>query len=291
MPKIHPQAVVESGAELAPDVEVGPFCVVGGGVKLGPGTRLLHHVSIVGDTTVGARNVFFPFSSIGAEPQDISFHGEPSRTVIGDDNTFRESVTVSRGTAKDALITRIGSRNLIMACCHIAHDCELEDEVIMANNVLLGGHVRVEQRVNFGGASVVHHFTTVGRYAFVGGMTRITRDVPPYMTIEGIPPKVWMVNKVGLERRGVVAETVAQLKEAHRLLFRTDMLWEDAFRELLARPDCADEVRYLVEFCRRTNDGVKGRAKERYRAHTVANAAAAPGDGHREREAADEAEE
>ena len=266
MASVHPTAFVDPGAELAADVEVGPFSYVGPGVKIGAGSRLRNHVSIVGDTTVGARNTFHPFASIGAEPQDMSFRGEPSRTVIGDDNTFRESVTVSRGTAKDRLLTRIGSRNLFMACCHVAHDCELEDEIIMANNVLLGGHVRVEERVTFGGASVVHHFATIGRYAFVGGMTRIVRDVPPFMTIEGIPPKVWMVNKIGCERRGVTPAAVAQLKEAHRLLFRTDMLWDDAFDELTARADCAAEVRYLVEFCRRMNDGVRGRAKERARA-------------------------
>ncbi|HVY60291.1 MAG TPA: acyl-ACP--UDP-N-acetylglucosamine O-acyltransferase [Planctomycetota bacterium] len=266
MPSIHPTAVVSPRAELADDVEVGAFSLVGDGVRIGPGTRLKSHVSITGDTTIGARNVFFPFASIGAEPQDMSFRGEPSRTEIGDDNTFRESVTVSRGTAKDRLLTRIGSRNLVMACCHIAHDCELEDEIIMANNVLLGGHVRVEERVTFGGASVVHHFATIGRYAFVGGMTRIVRDVPPFMTIEGIPPKVWMVNKIGCERRGMAPAALAQLKEAHRLLFRTDVLWEDAFEELTAREDCAAEVRYLVEFCRKMSDGVKGRAKEKLRA-------------------------
>jgi len=264
MSKIHALAHVDPAAVIGRDVEVGPFCYVGAGVKLGEATRLLNHVSIVGDTTVGARNTFFPFCSIGAEPQDISFHGEPSRTEIGDENVFRELVTVSRGTAKERLLTSVGNRNLIMAGCHIAHDCELENEIIMANNVLLGGHVQVESCVTFGGASVVHHYTTVGRNAFVGGMTRIARDVPPFMTVEGIPPKVWMVNKVGCERRGISAQALAQLKEAHRLLFRTDMLWEDAFEELLAS-DPTPEIRYLVEFCRRMNDGAKGRSRERLR--------------------------
>lgn len=274
MPKIDPSAVVRPGARLADDVFVGPFCFVDDGVEIGAGTRLLSHVAVTGLTKIGARNTFFPFASIGAEPQDISYRGEPSRTEIGDDNVFRESVTVSRGTAKERLLTSIGSKNLIMACCHIAHDCELLDEIIMANNVLLGGHVRVEERVTFGGASVVHHYATIGRLAFIGGMTRCARDVAPYMTVEGIPPKVWMVNKVGCERRGVTPEAMQQLKEAHRLLFRTDVLWEDAFTELLARPDCAEEVRYLVDFCRRMNDGVKGRGKERMRASAKAAATA-----------------
>lgn len=262
MARIHANAHVDLKAELADDVEVGPFCYIGADVTIGAGSRLLNNVSVRGPCTIGARNIIFPFCSIGAEPQDISFRNEPSRTEIGDDNTLRECVTVNRGTAKSKLLTKVGSRNLIMACCHVAHDCELEDDIIMANGCLLGGHVKVERCATFGGASVVHHFATVGRYAFIGGMTRVSRDVPPYMIVEGIPPKVWMINKVGLERRGVSPEAVGQLKEAHRLLYRTDMLWEDAFRELLSRPDCTDEVRYLVESCRRISDGAKGRAKE-----------------------------
>lgn len=263
MARIHPLACVDPKAELAEDVEVGPFCYVGPDVTIGSGSQLLNNVSVHGPTTIGAKNRFFPFASIGAEPQDISFHGEPSRTEIGDRNTFREGVTVNRGTAKDQLLTKIGNDNLIMACCHIAHDCMLGDGIIMANGALLGGHVRVESNVTFGGAAVVHHFVTIGRLAFVGGMTRVSKDVPPYMTVEGNPSKVWMVNRVGCERRGISPESIAQLKKAHRLLFRTDMLWEDAFQEMLARPDCCDEVRYLVEFLRRVHDeGAKGRARQ-----------------------------
>ena len=263
MPRIHPLACVDPTAELADDVVVGPFSYIDAKVKIGAGTEVLNNVSIHGPITIGEKNRFFPFCSIGAEPQDISFHGEPSWTEIGDGNTFREGVTVNRGTAKDKLVTRIGNKNLIMACCHIAHDCVLEDGIIMANSCLLGGHVRVERGVTFGGVGVVHHFTTIGRLAFVGGMTRVTKDVPPYMTLEGNPSKVWMVNKVGCERRGVPQESIAQLKEAHRLLFRTDLVWEEAFQDLLARPDCCEEVRYLVDFLRRVSDqGAKGRARQ-----------------------------
>ena len=266
MPEIHPLSFVDPKAEIADDVEVGPFSYVGAGVRLGPGTRLLHHVSIVGRTTVGARNTFYPFCSIGAEPQDVSYRGEDTRTVIGDGNTFRECVTVHRATMKERQVTSIGSRGLFMACCHIAHDCIVEDDVILANGVLLGGHVHVESCAVFGGASVVHHFATIGRLAFVGGMTRVARDVPPYMVYEGNPPKVWMVNKVGCARRGIPPASIEQLKRAHRLLFRTDMTWEEAFGELLAHPECCDEVRYLVDFLRRTGGGVRGRAREAMRA-------------------------
>jgi UDP-N-acetylglucosamine acyltransferase len=263
MARIHPLAHVDPKAELAEDVEVGPFSYVGPGVTIGAGSQLLNNVSIHGPSTIGAKNRFFPFSAIGGEPQDISFRGEPSRTEIGDGNTFRECVTVNRGTAKERLLTKIGSGNLIMACCHIAHDCELEDGIIMANGTLLGGHVHVESCVTFGGAAVVHHFATIGRLAFIGGMTRVPKDVPPYMTIEGSPAKIWMVNKVGCERRGVPADSIAQLKEAHRLLFRTDLTWEEAFDELTGKPDCSDEVRYLVDFLRRVSEkGAKGRARQ-----------------------------
>ncbi len=263
MPRIHQMACVDPKAVLADDVEVGPHCFVGPEVTIGAGSRLMNNVSIHGPATIGARNRFFPFASIGAEPQDISFHGEPSRLEIGDGNTFREGVTVNRGTAKDRLLTKIGNNNLLMACTHVAHDCVLEDGIIMANGVLLGGHVHVESFVTFGGASVVHHFATVGRLAFIGGMTRVPKDVPPYMTIEGSPAKVWMVNKVGCERRGIGEDSIRQLKEAHRLLFRTDLTWEEAFEEILGRPGCCAEAQYLVEFLKRqTEMGAKGRARQ-----------------------------
>ncbi|MFC1706989.1 acyl-ACP--UDP-N-acetylglucosamine O-acyltransferase [Planctomycetota bacterium] len=262
MPKVHALAFVESSASLAHDVEVGPFCVVGPDVTIGAGSRLVSNVAISGPTTIGRDNVFYPFCSIGAEPQDISFRGEPARTEIGDRNTFRENCQVNRGTAKDRLLTTVGSDNLIMACCHIAHDCALGDSIIMANNTLLGGHVQVESNVTFGGAAVVHHFVTIGKLAFIGGMTRVPKDVPPFMTLEGNPAKVWMVNKVGCERRGVGPAAIEQLKEAHRLLFRSEKTWEESLAELAERDDLTEEVGYLVDFCQRVNKGPKGRVLE-----------------------------
>lgn len=264
MPKIHALAAVEPGAEIGEGAEIGPFCVVGSEARIGAGTRLLSNVSVTGITTIGEQNIFYPFSSIGAEPQDISFRGEPARTEIGDRNTFREGVQVNRGTAKDQLLTKVGSDNLVMACCHIAHDCVIEDNVIMANNTLLGGHVHVESCVTFGGAAVVHHFVTVGRLAFIGGMTRVPKDVPPFMTLEGNPAKVWMVNKVGCDRRGITPESIDQLKEAHRMLFRSDMSWDEALTTLEARDDLTEDMIYLIDFCRRMQnlDGQKGRMQE-----------------------------
>lgn len=262
MAKIHPLAHVDPNAELHDNVEVGPFCYVGAGVVLGARTVLMNNVSVHGPTRIGEDNVFFPFCSIGADPQDLSFHGEDSRTEIGDRNRFRENCTVHRGTAKDELLTRVGNDNLIMACSHIAHDCMIDDHVVMANNVLLGGHVHVESFVTFGGSAVVHQFATVGELAFVGGMTGVRKDLPPYMTLEGTPAKVWMVNKVGCMRRGVSAHGISQLKEAHRLLYRSDMSWEEVFELLEERDDQTPEIRTLLAFCRRIESGHKGRARE-----------------------------
>jgi UDP-N-acetylglucosamine acyltransferase len=267
--QIHPLAVVDPGATIGEDCEIGPFCVVGAGVKLGPRNKLLNNVTIVGDTTIGEGNVFYPAASIGAVPQDLSFHGEPARLAIGSFNTFRECCQVNRGTAKGGLVTSVGDRNLIMACTHIAHDCVLEDSVILANNTLLGGHVKVESFATLAGAVVVHHFATIGRLAFVGGMTRVAKDVPPYMTMEGNPPKIWCVNKVGCERRGMSAEAMDELKEAHRLLFRTEMPWDEAFSILEGRGDISAECRYLMEFLRRTEAGKLGRAREAMRTAPV----------------------
>jgi UDP-N-acetylglucosamine acyltransferase len=259
---IHPLASVDPKAELANDVSVGPFCLVGPDVKIGARTRLLSHVSVTGDTRLGEDNLFFPFCSIGAEPQDISFRGESARTEIGDRNTFRECCQVSRGTAKDKLLTRIGSGNLIMACAHIAHDCVIEDDIIIANNVLLGGHVWVQSQVVFGGAAVVHHYVTVGRLAFIGGMTRVPKDVPPFMLLEGNPAKVWMTNKVGCERRGFSPEAMQQLKDAHRLLYRSDKSWEAGFVELEERENQTPELCELLAFCRCLDSAPNGRALE-----------------------------
>jgi UDP-N-acetylglucosamine acyltransferase len=277
MTKIHPQAYVDPSAEIGEDVEIGPFCFVGAEVTIGRGTRLMNNVSVHGPTSIGCDNLFFPFCSVGSEPQDLSFQGERSRTEIGDRNTFRECVTIHRGTAKDECLTKVGSDNLLMACAHVAHDCVIEDHVIMANSVLLGGHVLVESHATFGGAAVVHHFTTVGRMAFVGGMTRITKDVPPFMTVEGNPPKVWMVNKIGCSRRGVAEESIEQLKEAHRLLFRSDSSWEEALELLGGRPDVSPELRYLLEFCRRCDAGIKGRSRELIRVRHEQQAGGAGG--------------
>ena len=256
---IHPTA------EIDDDVEIGPFSHVGEGVRIGRGTVLMNNVTIHGPTVIGERNTFFPGAVIGALPQDLSYHGEDSRLIIGDDNVFRECVTRNRGTAKGDGATRVGSRNLLMACCHVAHDCILEDEIIIANGVLLGGHVRVESCATFGGVAAVHHFATIGKMAFVGGLTRIVKDVPPFMTVEGNPSRVWCVNVVGCRRHGLTREAIDALKEAHKIIFRREGGWKDAFEEIESRNDLCEEVQYLIDFLREVEKGKQGRARERLR--------------------------
>jgi UDP-N-acetylglucosamine acyltransferase len=253
---IHPTA------EIGAEVEIGPFCYIGPNARIGDGTKLHNGVTLVANTVLGEGNEVFTGAVIGAVPQDKKYRGEDSWVLIGDHNTIRESVTIHGGTAKGGGITRLGSRNLIMASCHIAHDCIIEDEVTMANNVLLGGHVKVESRASFGGLAAIHHFVTVGRYAFVGGLARVTQDVPPFMLVEGNPVRVWSINKVGLRRNGVSPAAMRALKEAHKLVFRSRAPRREVFERLLAQyPDVA-EIRTLVEFLLSIESGNQGRARQ-----------------------------
>jgi len=214
MTALHPSALVDPAAQLAPDVRVGPNCVIEGPVRLGPGCVLYPGVTILGHTSVGEGNVFFPGVVVGAPPQDLKFEGEVTYVEIGDRNHFREHVTVHPGTAKGGGLTRIGSDNLLMAGCHVAHDCRVGDRTILSNHVLLAGHVRVGDRAILNGASACHHFTTIGRLAYVGGLTRLTQDVHPFTVVEGHPARVRACNAVGMTRAGIPAEDVAVVRDA-----------------------------------------------------------------------------
>jgi UDP-N-acetylglucosamine acyltransferase len=262
--EIHETAVVREGARIAAGVKIGPYCVIGSRVSIGEGSMLFNHVTIVGNTTLGRNNKIYQNAVIGTWPQDISFSGTDTRVVIGDDNVMREGVTIHCGTHKADHVTRIGNGNYFMAYSHIAHDCEIGDGVIMANGVQLGGHVKLEDRANVGGLAALHHFVTVGRLAFVGGLTRVVRDVPPFMTVEGNPSKVRCVNVVGCSRNGVSRETIEALKEAHRILYRSGA----PLREAMARLEetgPVGEVRELIEFLRSSGKGRQGRGREALR--------------------------
>ncbi len=250
---------------MADDVKVGPNCVIGELVSIGAGTVLMAGVVMDGRTEIGARNLFFPHAVVGTAPQDLKFVGEDSRLVIGSDNTFREHITVNKGTAKGGGITSIGDSNLFMACSHVAHDCTIGSNIVMANNVLLAGHVTIQDHAQLSGAVGVHHFTTVGRMSFIGGLTRIVRDVPPYMIVEGNPARVRGVNVVKVERLGFDETRIRALKDAYRTMWKTDAHYSESLAALDSRKDLTEEVRFLVDFLRRTDTGEHGRALESLR--------------------------
>jgi UDP-N-acetylglucosamine acyltransferase len=227
--RIHPTALIEPGATLHETVEVGPFAVIGESVSIAAGTRIGAHAVIQGRVTLGQDNLIFPGAVIGLEPQDVAYRGESSQVVIGDRNQFREYVTIHRATQGDA-VTRIGNDNLLMVQAHVGHNCCLEDHITIANGVSLGGYVHVESRVVIGGMAGVHQWVRVGKLAMVGALSKITRDVPPFMIVDGNPPRVKGLNKVGLARNGV--EDYAALRAAYRLLYQSKEPFRDALTQL-----------------------------------------------------------
>ena len=216
---VHPTSVVDPGAKLAEGVEVGPLCVVGAGVTIGVGTRLLGSCTILGPTTLGARNVVHPYAVLGGAPQDRTYAGEPTTLIIGDDNDIREHVTMSRGTKKDRGTTTVGDRGLFMAGAHVAHDCEVGSDVVLANATLLGGHVKVGSGVVTGGGVAIAPFVRIGRIAFLAGGAMVERDIPPFVIAAGDRARVRAPNHVGLRRHGVPEASIAALDRAHRSLF------------------------------------------------------------------------
>jgi UDP-N-acetylglucosamine acyltransferase len=231
-PRIHPTAVVDSHAEVDPSVEIGPYCVVAGGVVLGAETRLGSHVVIDGPASIGARNVIHPFAVLGGEPQHKRHQGGPTRLLVGDANVIREHVTIHRGT--DGGTTSIGSHNLLMVGCHVAHDVSLGSHTTIANGVQLAGHGVVEDYATFGGLAGIAQRVRVGESAFVAAGAMVERDVPPFVIVQGDRARVRALNKVGLRRRGVSEESIAALERAFRALFASARTQREATRELAA---------------------------------------------------------
>ena len=219
MNQIHPSAVIDSKAQLGKGVEIGPFCYVGPEVVLGDGVRLISHVTIAGRTEVGALTTFYPFASIGHCPQDLKYKGEPSQLILGKNNTIREYVTLQPGTEGGGMITKIGNNNLFMASVHVAHDCQVGNNVIMANCATLGGHVFVEDHAFIGGLSAVHQFVRIGAHAIIGGMSGVEHDVIPYGHVKGERAHLAGLNLVGLKRRGFSSSTIQELRNAYADLF------------------------------------------------------------------------
>jgi UDP-N-acetylglucosamine acyltransferase len=262
--KIHPMAVIADGAELGRDVTIGPYSVIGAQVKIGDGTVIGPQVVIDGVTTIGRENRFLGQANIGGAPQDLSYEDEPTELEIGDRNTVREFVTINRGTIKGGGVTRVGSGCLFMACSHVAHDCQIADGVQLGNNVLLAGHVAVGRNAIVNGAAAAHQFVTIGRNAYVGGLTRVIQDVPPFMILEGHPARVRKLNVIGLERAGLPPEEIHELRLAFRLLFRAD----ETRNRVLARAENEFKGALAVELIqslRNTELGLKGRYRETLR--------------------------
>ena len=269
MAKIHPMAIVEAGAELADDVEVGPFAFVGKNVVLGKGCVVHHHAQVEGHTTAGEQNEFFPNAMVGMLSQDLKYRGGACRLVIGSGNRFRENCTVHIGTEDGGGETRIGNNNLIMVAAHIAHDCQLGSNTILANNVMLAGHVEVQDWVVISGGAASHHFVRFGQHCFVGGLTAVTRDVPPYMVVDGPEGKIRAVNTKGLARRGFNEQQIGCLKTAYRLLFKdtTPMVTQAVELERLYPSNAV--IQTLLAFVRESTNGKFGRARENLRGKTT----------------------
>ena len=268
MPNIHPTSIIEPGAELAEDVHIGPFCHIGPKVRIGPGTRIISHAAIYGHTTIGASNTIWPQAVVGSDPQDLKYDGEDTELIIGDHNDLREGVSLHRGTVHGGGITRIGDRNLIMAYVHVGHDSEIGSHVVIANAVQLAGHVCIEDHANLGGAAAVHHFVTVSSYAFVGGMTRVVQDVPPFMVVEGHPARVRKVNNILLKRLQFPQPRIDALKSAFRRIYgngENGQVTGNLQQKLASlETDFPDEwaIQRLVQTLRRSADGVYGRYRE-----------------------------
>ncbi|MCA9079240.1 MAG: acyl-ACP--UDP-N-acetylglucosamine O-acyltransferase [Planctomycetaceae bacterium] len=262
---ISPLSSVDSQAQLGADVYIGPFCLVGPGVKLGDGCRLDSHVVLTGNTTIGNENRFWPNCVIGAEPQDKSYVDSSTSVVIGDHNQFREGVTVNRGAEKEDGVTRIGNWNLLMSNAHVAHNCHIFDHTILVNGVLLGGHVHVHDRAIISGNSVVHHFSTVGTLAFVSGGCRVPRDIPPYMLAAGSDnPELKTLNLIGMQRAGIPTRTIGVIRQAFKLLVREHQPLDEVRQHFLSEiPEgLPRELAVLLDFVERTNQGRMGRARE-----------------------------
>lgn len=252
---IHPSAVIAAGARVPKSCTVGPFSTIGPEVVLGEDCKLISHVVLDGRTTIGARNVFHPFCAVGIAPQDLKYEGENTETVLGDDNTIRECVTISRGTAKGGGVTRIGSGCLLMTQVHIGHDSHVGSHVIMANAATLAGHVVIEDYVTVGAFSPVHQFCTVGAHAYIGGGTIVTQDVLPFsLTSSRRENKTFGINKIGLSRRGFSQERIDRLQKAFRLLLAAKLNTSQALEKM--REVEGEDVALVVKFIEKSQRGI-----------------------------------
>jgi UDP-N-acetylglucosamine acyltransferase len=250
MAHIHPTAIIEPGAELGADVRIGPFCMVGSQVRLGDGSELISHVVLAGRTTIGPRARIFPFASIGHQPQDLKFHGEPSTLVIGSDCMIRESVTMNPGTEGGGLQTVVGDRCVFLTGSHVAHDCKVGDNVIFSNNVMLAGHCTVQDFAIIGGGAAVHQYCRIGAHAFIGGLSGVENDVIPYGIALGNRAHLAGLNIVGLKRRGFSRETIHDIRKAYRLLFADEGTLQERVEDVANSFEDHGVVHEILDFIR-----------------------------------------
>ncbi len=257
MTMIHPTAVIAAGAKIAADVKIGPYCTIDEHVSIASGTELISHVVLSGHTEIGKNNRIFPFAAIGMDPQDLKYHGEPSTVIIGDNNTIRENVTINSGTEGGGMETRVGSSNMLMAYVHIAHDCSLGDETILANCATLAGHIEIQDGAIIGGMSAIHQFVRIGRYAMIGGMSGITKDVPPFcLTAGGYRPGLAGLNIIGLKRRGFSLDDIAQLKQVYRTLLQGSGSLADKIAKAESALGDLPQAGELLDFVRTAKRGL-----------------------------------
>lgn len=254
---VHPSAIIDPRAKVHASCQIGPYCVIGADVELGEACELVSHVAIGGPSKIGAQNRFFPFSSVGMAPQDLSYAGEPTRLEIGDHNQIREFVTISRGTVKGGGLTRIGNHCLVMAYTHIAHDCVIGDHVIMANAATLGGHVIVEEWAQVGALCPIHHYVRIGAHAFIGGGTTVTKDVLPFSkTVAARDTHAYGLNAVGLERRGFSKERIRKIHHAYKVLLASKLNTTQALEKLKSEADRGEDIDMLIRFIEASERGV-----------------------------------
>ena len=254
MRKIHPTAILEKGAEISDDVEIGAYSIISSSVSIDSGTKILNHVTISGRTTIGKKNIVHPFCALGGPPQDITYKNEPTELIIGNENIIRENSTLNIGTIRGNSITSIGNKNLIMAYSHIAHDCKLGDNILMANGTQLGGHVLIENNATLGGFSLIHQFVTIGCGSFTSMGSAVNKDLPPYCLASGNYARAIGLNKVGLRRSGMPSEVINALSKAFRMLVQSRH--EPDEKELKRLTNQFEELDHFVKFIRNSRRGI-----------------------------------
>jgi UDP-N-acetylglucosamine acyltransferase len=254
-PKVHRTAIVASSVKLSEGVEIGPYCIVGKGVRLGKNTKLASNV-VIEETDMGKNCIVYPFTSIGLAPQDIKYKGEKTLVKIGDNNIIREYITIHRASVGGDKVTRIGNNNFLMAYVHIAHDCDIGNNVVMANATTLAGHVVIEDYVFIGGLVAVHQFARIGAYSMIGGFSAIPQDIPPYTTAAGERAKLYGLNTIGLKRQNFSDSKIKHLKKAYKILFRSKSTLKEAINKLKHDAEQSEEIKYLIEFIEKNKRGL-----------------------------------